>query len=51
MLVISSELIEEITDKTDATGSRITRQVRAMKTVTQKEGNVCGKCGEITYIN
>lgn len=37
-----NELIEEITDKADTTGNRIQRQVRAINTVSQKEGNVCG---------
>ena len=36
-----NELIEEITEKTDSTGGRIQRQVRAINTVSKKEGNVC----------
>ncbi|XP_063681529.1 syntaxin-8-like [Bolinopsis microptera] len=37
-----NELIEEITDKTDETGNRINRQVRAINHVSARAGNVCG---------
>ncbi|KAL5255116.1 hypothetical protein ACHWQZ_G014526 [Mnemiopsis leidyi] len=38
-----NELIDEITEKTDSTGNRLKRQVRAINHVSAKEGNVCGE--------